>query len=57
MWMRHKREISNKRQMWEQVWERKMEFRFLFNKNNYIQDISGGDEGIRTLETLPGLLP
>ena len=40
--------------MWEQVWEQKMEFRFLFNKNNYIKDTNGGETGIRTLGTLAG---
>ena len=27
------------------------------SKINILQERSGGDEGIRTLETLPGLLP
>ena len=31
-----------------------MEFRFLFNKNNYIQGINGRETGIRTLGTLAG---
>ena len=31
-----------------------MEFRFLFNKNNYIKEINGRETGIRTLGTLAG---
>ena len=43
--------------MWEQMWERIIRMLKFSNKNSNLYRRSGGDEGIRTLETLPGLLP
>ena len=44
-------------QMWTKMWTTLGIHYILPISIKYLSQINGGDEGIRTLETLPGLLP